>query len=148
MSKTEELKRYIYHFWVYLKSFHYFLMKEYKIEGYPSYNEAGRVFPKSGIANIDGNVYKYHYHGSGCTLTVNDIVVDYDLDILNENKVKISDWKFYRFIDTYSKGTSSVSIDDLDTLFVQLVNEGALEQKDPSRLVFAINEKFFQSNTW
>ncbi|PSL42294.1 hypothetical protein CLV51_1152 [Chitinophaga niastensis] len=140
----EEVERYIYHFLQYVKTFHQFLVNEYNMEGYPSYNEAGKVFPRSGMFNIEGESFNYRYHGSGCTLMVDEVVIDYDLDILSENKIKISDWKFNRFIESYSKGTSKVLIDDLDKIFIQLVKKGVLEHKDPNILVFIINENFFQ----
>lgn len=141
----EEVEKYIYHFLQYVRRFNQFLITEYSINGYPSYNEAGKVFPRSGVVNVEGELFNYRYHGSGCTLTVADVIIDYDLDILGNNKIKISDWKFNRFIESYAKGNSKISIDDLDGIFIQLVGKGVLEQKDSGIMVFIINESFFQN---
>ena len=141
----EEVEKYIYHFLQYVRRFNQFLITEYSINGYPSYNEAGKVFPRSGVVNVEGELFNYRYHGSGCTLTVDDVIIDYDLNILGNNKIKISDWKFNRFIESYAKGNSKISIDDLDGIFIQLVGKGVLEQKDSGIMVFIINESFFQN---
>lgn len=142
----EEVEKYICLFLQYVRKFHQFLITEYNIKGYPSYNEAGKTFPRSGVVKVEGELFNYLYHGSGCTLTSANVIIDYDLDILGDNKLKISDWKFNRFIESYTKGESKVSIDDLDGIFIQLVRKGVLEQNNPAVLVFSINENFFQSH--
>jgi hypothetical protein len=139
----KEVEDYIYKFLQYTVEFHQYLKRVYKIEVYPSYNEAGSFFPRSGVFILNGQTFNYRYHGSGCTLIIDDIIIDYDLDILSENKVEISSWKFNRFIESYSKGTSTILIDDLDEIFINLTEKGVLLRKDPDFFVFTINESFF-----
>ena len=139
----EEVEQYIYQFLQYIRLFNGFLCREYNIQGFPTYNEAGRLFPRIGEFSFDKKFFKYHYHGSGCTLTVDDVIVDYDVNILRENKISISDWKFNRFVESYSKGTATVLIDDLDSIFLKLVDKGVLEREEPDLLLFLINESYF-----
>jgi hypothetical protein len=139
----QEVEQYIYQFLQYIRLFNSYLNREYNIQGFPTYNEAGRVFPRMGEFNFEEKVFKYHYHGSGCTLLVDDVIVDYDIDILRNNKVRISDWKFNRFVESYSKGISTVLIDDLNSIFVKLVAKGVLDRKEPDRFVFLIHEDYF-----
>lgn len=139
----KEIEEYIYRYLQYIVVFHEYLKQEYKVEGYPSYNEAGVLFPVNGEFVLEGDTFNYRYHGNGCTLLINNIIVDYDLDILGENKIKISDWKFNRFIESYSKGGSTILIDDLDEIFIKLVKKGVLQRSAPNLFVFTINESFF-----
>lgn len=132
----QQVEQYIYQFLQYVRLFNSYLNREYNVGGFPSYNEAGELFPRNGVFSFDGKKFKYQYHGSGCTLEVDDIIVDYDIDILKENKIRISDWKFNRFIESYTKGKPDVQIDDLDSIFLELVDKGVLERKEPDRFVF------------
>ena len=139
----QKVEQYIYQFLQYIRLFNGYLCRKYNIQGFPTYNEAGRIFPGMGEFTFDDKLFKYHYHGSGCTLLVNDVIVDYDIDILRNNKIRISDWKFNRFVKSYSKDISTVLIEDLDPIFLQLVNKGVLYRREPDQFVFLINEDYF-----
>lgn len=140
----KEIELYIYHFLRCVNVFSGILTKKYGLECYPTYNEAGRLFPRIDSLFYNGNFFKYRFHGKGCTLEIDGVIIDYDLSILNQNKIELSSWKFYRFIETYSKGHSGILITELGQLFLQLVKTGALEQESPDSKVFLINEKYYE----
>lgn len=144
----EEIEQYIYQFLQFIRLFNGYLCRKYDIQEFPTYNDAGRAFPRIGEFSFNEKIFKYHYHGSGCTLAVDDVIIDYDINIFRKNKISISDWKFYQFVESYSKGTSNVSIDDLDSIFLKLVDKGALEREEPEYLIFLINESYFSNREY
>lgn len=142
VNKINIVKRYIEQFRSYIKSFNKLLMVTYNLDIEPTYNEARTLFPRSGMILDDGVQIDYLYHGSGCTFTKENVIISYDIDVLHNNEIKISDWKFNEFIRTYTKGMSLISIDDLDTIFMKLTERNVLIKRTAS-LVFNINEDYF-----
>ncbi|WP_423735447.1 DUF6896 domain-containing protein [Chitinophaga caseinilytica] len=119
-----------------IKDFHSVLCRVYHLPKPPTYNEAGRLFPRDGLLQIGDDTYSYRYHGSGCTLQKNDLIIDYDLDILNGFNVSITSWKFSRFVESYSTGTPALDTDNLEKYFVELAEEGFLVRLYQDRYVF------------
>lgn len=139
----EKIEEYIYEYLQYIRLFHKALKVNFNLAIEPTYNEAGSLFPKKGEFLFEGRQFNYRYHGNGCTLTVEDIIVDYDLDIFDRSRIEITDWKFYRFIESYSDNKPNILIDDLNLLFVELSFKGILVRKYPDRFVFLINNDYF-----
>ena len=142
-----ELEEYIYKYLQYIRLFHRALKANFNLEIEPTYNEAGSLFPRKGEFSFEGSKFTYRYHGNGCTLMIENIIVDYDLDIFDRSWIEITSWKFYRFIESSSNNKSNILLDNLSSLFVELSLKGALIRKYPDRFVFLINDEYFSKYT-
>lgn len=134
-----ELEQYIHEYLRHITLFHNALKTIYNLQIEPTFNEARTLFPKMGEFTFGGKNFEYRYHGNGCTLIVDSIIVDYDLNIFDTSQVEITNWKFYRFIETYAGGQSKISLNDLNALFVELSSKGKLTRKYPDGFVFHIS---------
>lgn len=143
-TPAEELEDHICNYLCHIRFFHNALKRTFNFDIEPTYNEAGPLFPRKGEFSFDGKQFNYRYHGNGCTLVVDDIIVDYDLFIFDRSLIEITEWKFYRFIESSVGGSSRISTDDLNELFIELSLKGVLIRKYPDRFVFFINNDYFK----
>lgn len=139
-ENIEEFIEFVKQFNKQVNLFNRLLIDTYNLECEPTYNEAGNFFPRNGELITDIGTYNYRYHGGGCTFTVNGIIVSYDIDVLNNNEIKLSSWKFNEFIRTFSKEKSPIDIDDIDNYFFHLVELEILIQRTEGVLVFNIRK--------
>lgn len=79
-----------------IEDFNERMKKKYKINVNP-WDKAGVLFSKKG--KIDN--YEYWFHGSGCTLVVDNVIFDYDVTLLTKKEIKFTLLKFAELINTH-----------------------------------------------
>ena len=125
--------------------FNLVLINTYKLNFQPTYKEAGRKFPKKGVLISDGHKFEYRFHGGGCTLNFDSTIIHYNIDVQNNNEIRITEWDLYEFINTYYNGNVAITIVDLPNIFLELAKKNILIQRDRRLLVFNINDSYFIS---
>lgn len=134
---------YIFLFNGFIQKFNKILKDNYKFTEEPTYNEAGNLFPRKGTVISNDTVFNYQYHGSGCTLIVGEgIWINYNIDVINNNEIRITAWRINKFIETYTNEQVSFDFDEIDKVFLQLERKGVLIRRDES-FVFNLNKNVF-----
>jgi len=81
-----------------IKNFENALIEKYSLDSNP-WNHAGKLFDKKGSFNG----YEYYYHGAGCTLKFNDLIIEYDYAPVNEYDIKFTKDAILSFINSHSE---------------------------------------------
>ena len=147
MTYLEEAEKYLALFLDQIKKFNLSLTNFYQLTFCPTYNEAGNLFPRNGELDLNNAKINYRFHGRGCTFQTEGIIVSYDIDVLHNNEIIISRWKFLEFIKSSSRNSSSIELKDLLEIFTELVKKGALLQRKNDVLEFNINENYFNTKS-
>ncbi|WP_442159787.1 DUF6896 domain-containing protein, partial [Rhizobium leguminosarum] len=56
------------------------------------------LYPRSGSIETRVGYFKYNFHGIGCSFENGNLEVHYDYNIVADNYLTTSPWKFWRFI--------------------------------------------------
>lgn len=119
-----------------IKSFQTALQSLHSFSEVP-YNVAGREFSKAGSIEIDGIVFEYNYHGAGCSITQNgQIQLNYDIAPTVNEQVKISVWKFWKYVSTNNlqfENDEVVTELDVKSFFAYMESIGQLRKQEGLR---------------
>lgn len=114
------------------------LKVNFGLKSYPTYNDAGNLFPRKGELREGSFVYKYQFHGKGCTVMKNEIWISYNIDILNNNEISITAWNVKKIIETYTGQSSEYKSNEIDQAFIELEKKKVLVRRKPDFMVFNI----------
>lgn len=144
-EKIKEFLELIKKFVLQVKKFESCLIHEFNLEGNP-YDFSGKNFPKKGTFIFEENIVSYWFHGAGCTFEYEGEIYDYDIAPSTENSIKISVWKFQRFLKTTSDNSFSLtSSNDLLEYFNLFEKQGILKRFLPAYDLFEIKEELLFS---
>nr|WP_294859434.1 hypothetical protein [uncultured Fluviicola sp.] len=134
----EEIEKHINIFYRHIQRFNYLLKQNFEFNSYPTYNDAGKLFPRKGEF-IDGDLtYKYQFHGKGCTIIINEIWINYNIDILNNNESTVTAWDIKKFMETYTGQTLEYKASQMDQVLLELEKKHVLIRRTPEFMVFNI----------
>jgi len=126
VMKVEELSKALKAFERYVTKFNETLMNKYMLEKNPIH-VIGKIVPKSDTIVIDGQHVSYRYHGAGCSVIYGTIQLEFDI-IPNES-IKITPWKFEQFLITYLKLDNNLfNQDEVYNYLILLEREGLLKK--------------------
>ncbi len=136
----DEIEKYILDFHRQIQHFNQILCQKFELSSSPSYNEAGRLFPRKGEI-VEHEIMMYQYHGTGCTFIKKGIWINYNIDILNNNEVTVTAWDIKKFIETTTNEKTSFTSSEIDAAFLELEKKNILIRRNPEWLVFSIIAK-------
>lgn len=134
----EEIEKCIGVFYKQIQIFNDLLSEKFELESTPTYNEAGSLFPRKGELKDGDLVYKYQYHGMGCTIAINDVWINYNIDVLNNNEIVITARDIRKFIETGIDQTSEYKSSEIDHAFLELEKKKVLTRRNPEFMIFNI----------
>lgn len=95
-NMTRELKNLLEEYELYIYTFNDAIQKEYSLSISPLIASRQRVIPSKGFIMIDGNKFDYFFHGSGCSLIIDNVSVDFDYDLVKDG-LGNNDWIYKQF---------------------------------------------------
>ncbi|MEM6320451.1 MAG: hypothetical protein AAF960_22470 [Bacteroidota bacterium] len=146
MEKIELIKDAIITFVKLAKRIEDTITKRFDLVQHP-YLEAGRKFPKKGEIPFNRQKIEFRYHGAGNTFILSDgLIIDYDVAPLNKNTIKLSGWKFLRFIETTQLfELSNLTRTELIGYFEILERQNILKRTIKGYDVFEVEEEWLKT---
>lgn len=141
--KKEEAIIYLYDFVRLIKSFEKELINSYKLDDHP-YQYAGSLFPRIGEQKVNDINVKYKFHGRGCLLEMNDLVIDYNIDPTERDYIIITSFKFLRFLKSKSD-LLNLDIEATINLLMTLLESGVLIKSKDANMAFNVSTDWFES---
>lgn len=104
--------------------------------------ERNHSIPIQGEIECNNRLIRFHFHGRGCSLTLDDFDVEYDV-ANGVNPILISPWKFSKFYN--QQITNQVSVDYVYEVLKNLEKRGMLISEDTNnQMTFSVNEAMLQ----
>lgn len=133
-----EIGKYIKVFYKQIQYFNDLLKQKFELNSDPTYNDAGKLFPRKGELTNNDLTYQYQFHGKGCTIITNGIWINYNIDILNNNESTITGWDIKKFIETSTGQTLEYKASEMDQVLLELEKKNILIRRNPEYMVFNI----------
>lgn len=114
-----------------VKEFEMLLTKEYNLKDIP-FNVAGQEFPRIGKLLDNSKIeISYKFHGSGCRIEKENVILEYGISPITENSVKITPRDLMIFMKSYKKDEKIQKLisRDLHLIFTELKEENILKQR-------------------
>ncbi len=112
------------------------MQKHYCIPHLP-YTKVGEDFPKKGSIKKEDSLIQYNYHGGGCTVHLDDIILDYNVVLSDTNYIKLSSWKFGQFIESWYK--KKIDIYTIGEGMEKLSKKGVLNRLPTGLAYYEVN---------
>lgn len=137
MSKVSEA---IFSYTDWIERFEKALMKEYNLKSIPFLNQS--IIPRNSSILIDGEIIKFKFHGSGCSLQSEFFDLSYDVYVDRDNYIVTSPWKFMCFINSFFK--MSITEQDSANWLISASKENIVNRVFEDYLVYEINIEWYK----
>jgi len=110
------------------------------------YGHVNSIFPRQGEVFDGTTKIRYRFHGSGCNLLWDGLDIDYDIDQSSVNRIKVSPWKFNKFLKSVGQHQIMTEKQVLDRL-IKLEEDGVfVKRKEEDLMTFTINNDWYEKN--
>lgn len=140
----DNLEKLIQNLVEYINTFENAMQQHYSLQGLP-YLGIGKKFPKKGSIVSKEILITFNYHGAGCTVNYDSLILDYDVYISDENHIKLSPWKLGQFVNSFLK--EDVNIDRISQEMERLSRIGILNKLPEGLAYYEINLEYYRKKS-